>query len=69
MDTAGFVRHRVIYGSGTGSTRHGYGVCGYGYGVGKPDPRVTRSKPYLYSNDITISRQKAQKNCKLTHTS
>ena len=47
MDTAGFVRHRVIYGSGTGSTRHGYGVCGYGYGVGKPDPRVTRSKPYL----------------------
>ena len=35
---------------------HGYrGFCltpcnlrvGYGYGVGKPDPRVTHSKPYL----------------------
>ena len=23
----------------------GYGVRRYGYGVGKPDPRVTRSKP------------------------
>ena len=24
----------------------GYGVCRYGYGVGKPDLQVTRSKPY-----------------------
>jgi hypothetical protein len=30
-----------------GSTCHGYGVCGYGYGVGKPDLWVTHSKPYL----------------------
>ena len=26
--------------------RVGYSVCGYGYGVGKPDLRVTCSKPY-----------------------
>ena len=25
----------------------GYGVRGYGYGVGKSDPQVTRSKPYV----------------------
>ena len=24
----------------------GYGVYGFGYGVGKADPRVTRFKPY-----------------------
>jgi hypothetical protein len=39
-DTVGFLLYRVIYGSGTGSTR-----CGYG--VGKPDPWVTHSKPYV----------------------
>ena len=25
----------------------GYGVHGYGYGVGKPDPQVTRFKLYV----------------------
>ena len=39
--------HRRIYGSGTGSTRHRYGMSRCGYGAGKPDLRVTRSKPYL----------------------
>ena len=42
---AGFVAHREIYGSVCTRTRHGYGVRGYGCGVGKPDPRVTRIKP------------------------
>ena len=36
----------VIYGLGMGNTCHGYSVCGYGYGVGKPDPQVTHFKPY-----------------------
>ena len=48
--TAGFIIYRVIYGSGTGSTRCGYGMSRYGYGVGKPDPWVTRSKPYARTN-------------------
>ena len=48
MDTAGFVWYHVIYGSGTGSTHGGYGMPRYGYGAGKPDPRVTRSKPYRW---------------------
>ena len=38
-------RHHVIYGSVWVPPATGYGVCGYGYGVGKPDPRVTRIKP------------------------
>ena len=28
-------------------TRYGYGIYGFGYGVGKPDPRYTRGKPYM----------------------
>ena len=27
----------------------GYGVHGYGCGVGKPNPRYTRAKPYPYT--------------------
>ena len=46
MDTVGFVRYRDIYGSVSVYTGHGYGVCGYGYGVGKSDPRYTRVQPY-----------------------
>jgi hypothetical protein len=45
--TAGFVAHREIYGSVCTRTRHGYGVRRYGCGVGKPDLRVTRIKPYV----------------------
>ena len=42
--------HRRIYGSGTGSTRHGYGA-------GKPDPRVTHSKPYVDLHMLGINAQ------------
>ena len=44
-DTMGFVRYRTIYRSVSVGTWHKYGVCGYGYGVGKPDPRYTRVQP------------------------
>ena len=43
--TAGFVVHRRNYGSVCTRTRHGYGFCGYGYGVGKSYPRYTRAEP------------------------
>ena len=29
-------------------TLHGYSVCGYRYGVGKPDLRYTRVQPYRH---------------------
>ena len=37
----------MIYGLARVLPATGYGVCGYGYGVGKPDPRVTRMQPYV----------------------
>ena len=46
-DTAGFIRYRAIYGSVSVYTAYGYGIWGFGYGVGKPDPRYTRVEPYL----------------------
>ena len=52
-----------------GSTRHGYGMPWYGYGVGKPDPWVTRSKPYLSSNMavklMAIVMQMIVKQCRM----
>ena len=37
----------------------GYGVYGFGYGVGKADPRVTRFKPYLNTDGLSLTpRQK-----------
>lgn len=45
--TAGFVAHHEFCRSVYTRTRHGYGVREYGYGMGKPDLRVTRIKPYL----------------------
>ena len=41
-DTAGFIRYRVIYGSVSVYTTYGYGIWGFRYGVGKPDPWYTR---------------------------
>jgi hypothetical protein len=43
--TAGFVRHRLFYGSVSVYTGHGYGVRRYGCGVAKADLRYTRIKP------------------------
>ena len=43
--TAGFVPHRAFDGAVCTRTCHRYGVLGYGYGVLKPDPRVTRVEP------------------------
>jgi len=48
-DTAGFVLYRVIFGSVTTHTRHGYGVT-------NPDPWYTRIKPYLYCSVVGIHR-------------
>jgi len=45
--TTGFVRHRVSYGTVWVLPTTGYGVYGYGCGVGKPDLRYTRAEPYL----------------------
>ena len=44
-NTAGFVRYRIVYGSVSVYTGHGYSVWGYRYGVAKPDPRYTRVEP------------------------
>ena len=44
--TAGFKSYRRNYGLVRVLPGTGYGVHGYGCGVGKPDPQVTRSKPY-----------------------
>ena len=49
----------------------GYGVRGYGYGVGKSDPRVTRSKPYTKMDHFIISLMPLFKNITiygLTHS-
>ena len=42
----GFVRYHVNYGTVWVLPATGYGVHGYGCGVGKPDPRYTRVQPY-----------------------
>ena len=42
----GFVAHYENYGSVCTHTRRGYGVCGYGWGLGFSNPRVTHAKPY-----------------------
>ena len=43
--TVGFKPYRENDGSVRVLPGTGYGVCGYGCGVGKSDLRVTRSKP------------------------
>ena len=53
-DTLGFVRYHAIYWSVLVCTQHGYGVCGYGYSVEKPDPWYTCVQPYAYLLTITI---------------
>jgi len=45
-DTAGFVRHRGNYDMVCTRTCYGYGVCGYGHGMGNPNPRYTHDEPY-----------------------
>ena len=45
MDTVGFILNHVNYGLDTGSTRHGYGVSWYGYGMRKSNPQVTCVQP------------------------
>ena len=52
--TVGFVAHRVIYGSIRVVPGCGYSVCGFRYGVGKPDLWVTCIKPYKVHNSIGI---------------
>ena len=42
----GFTRHHVNYGMVCTHTCYGYSVCGYGYGVGNPNPWYTCEKPY-----------------------
>ena len=37
------------YGSGMGIPVTGYGVCGFGYDMGKSHPRYTRVQPYTCS--------------------
>ena len=44
-DTAGFILYCVIYGSVWVLPVAGYGVHGYGCGVGKSNPQVTHFKP------------------------
>ena len=43
--TAGFVQHHVIFGLGTGSNCHRYGMSWYRYGMRNPDLRVTHVQP------------------------
>ena len=43
--TAGFVVHCVNYGLVCTRNRHGYGFCGYGYGVAKLYPQYTCAEP------------------------
>ena len=47
-ETVGFVLYHVIYGSVWVLPMAGYGVHGYGCGVEKSDPWVTRFKPYMH---------------------
>ena len=44
--TVGFMKHRAKMGTVCTLTHYGYGVCGYGYGVGNPDLQYTCEKPY-----------------------
>ena len=44
--TMGFVKYRTCYPLQLYRWLYGYGLCGFGYGVGKPDPRITRIKPF-----------------------
>ena len=46
-DTTGFILHHVIYSSVWVLPTVGYGVHGYGCGVGKSNPWVTHFKLYL----------------------
>ena len=46
MGTEGTAGHRMNYGTVRVLPATGNGVHGYGYGVGKPDPRYTRVQPY-----------------------
>jgi hypothetical protein len=46
-DTTGFIRYHAIYRSISVCTQHKYGVCGYGYGMGKSDLWYTRVQPYM----------------------
>ena len=50
--TAGFIPYRANDGSWWVIPAHGYGFCGFGYGVGKPNPRVTRIEPYMGWDDV-----------------
>ena len=45
-DTAGFVLYHVIYSLVWVLPMAGYGIHGYGCGVGKSDSQVTHFKPY-----------------------
>ena len=44
-----FVKYHTRYPLQPYPWLYGYGLCGFGYGVGKPDPRVTRIKPYIFT--------------------
>ena len=56
VGTTGFVRHHLFCRVGCTRTRHGYGVCGCGYGVAKADLRYTCIKPYLCEQAMTSPR-------------
>ena len=45
-DTMGFVLHCEKYGLVCTRNHDGYGIHGYGYGVGIANPRYTRAQPY-----------------------
>ena len=44
--TTGFVKNRTRNPRKPYPWLYRYGFCGYGYGVGNPDPRYTRDEPY-----------------------
>jgi hypothetical protein len=54
--TAGFVEHRANNGSWRVLPAAGNGVVGYGYGVGKTYPRVTRTEPYRLCHGYGFTR-------------
>ena len=43
--TVDFIRYCANYGSVSVYTEHRYGICGFGYSAGKPDPQYTHGKP------------------------
>ena len=55
--TAGFVEHRANNGSWRVLPAAGNGVVGYGYGVGKTYPRVTRTEPYRPQTSTILCSQ------------